>query len=100
MAKELDTANLKRSPRTTVERPEEKPVKKKAGRRPTDPDGRKKKEYTKNVNVAIHLDTFAKMEIAKAKYGNNITKYINTLVEKDLEANYETYKNIYDILND
>lgn len=92
---------IKSNPRSI--KPVEEPIKpvdkKSVGRPPLDPDGRKKKEYTKTINVAVPLDTLEKIQIAKVKYGDNLTKYINTLIEKDLEANYETYKTIYNMLN-
>ena len=78
---------------------EEAVTKKPVGRPPLDPDGKKKKDYTKTVNIAIPLDTLDKIQIAKVKYGDNLTKYINALIEKDLEANFESYQAIYDMLN-
>jgi predicted DNA binding CopG/RHH family protein len=54
---------------------------------------------TKTINIAVEFDTLDKIQIAKAKYGDNLTKYINALIEKDLEANYEEYKSIYEMLN-
>lgn len=86
-------------PTAEVKAPEEAATKKSVGRPPLDPDGKKKKDYTKTVNIAIPLDTLEKIQIAKVKYGDNLTKYINALIEKDLEANYENYKTIYDMLN-
>lgn len=79
--------------------PREVSQKKTVGRPPLDPDGKKKKEYTKTVNIAIPLDTLEKIQIAKVKYSDNLTKYINALIEKDLEDNFETYKTIYNMLN-
>lgn len=58
-----------------------------------------KTEETKTINIAIPLSVLEKMDIAKAKYGDNLTKYVNTVIEKDLEANFESYKTIYDMLN-
>ena len=85
-------------PTTNITAPEET-TKKTVGRPPLDPDGKKKKDYTKTVNIAIPLDTLDKIQIAKVKYGDNLTKYINALIEKDLEVNFESYKTIYDMLN-
>lgn len=79
--------------------PEVAAQKKQVGRPPLDPEGKKKKDYTKTVNIAIPLETLEKIQIAKVKYGDNLTKYINALIEKDLEANFEAYKTIYDLLN-
>ena len=39
------------------------------------------------------------MQIAKVKYGDNLTKYINALIDKDLEENFEKYTEIYNMLN-
>lgn len=72
---------------------------KKPGRKTLDPGGKKKTEYTKTINIAVELDVLEKIQIAKIKYGDNLTNYINTLIEKDLEANFETYKMIYDMIN-
>ena len=83
----------------TTPAPVEAAPKKAVGRPPLDPEGKKKKEYTKTVNVAIPLDTLEKIQIAKVKYGDNLTKYINALIEKDLEANFESYQAIYNMLN-
>ena len=90
---------IKTAEHTEVPAQVEATPKKTVGRPPLDPDGKKKKDYTKTVNIAIPLDTLEKIQIAKVKYGDNLTKYINALIEKDLEANFEAYKTIYDMLN-
>ena len=76
-------------------RPEEpkKKSKGKVGRPKT------KTEDCKTINIAIPLSVLAKMEIAKSKYGDNLTKYVNEVVTKDLDANMETYQQIYDLLH-
>lgn len=74
-------------------------AKKAVGRPPIDPDKGKKKEYTKTVNIAIPLDTLERMQIAKARYNNNLTEYINKLIEKDLAENFDKYQEIYNMLN-
>lgn len=71
----------------------------KAGRKPIDPSGKKKKDYTKTINIAIPLDMMEKVNVAKVCYDNNVTTYINKLVEKDIAANYDNYKHIADSLN-
>ena len=63
-------------------------VKKKPGRPKT------KTEKTKTINIAVPVSVLEKIDIAKVCYGNNLTCYINRLIEKDIEANYEEYKNI------
>ena len=67
--------------------------KKRAGRTKT------KTEETRNVNVAIPVSVLAKIYIAKQCYGNNLTQYINKVIERDLDANYEKYCNIVNDLN-
>ena len=91
-----DFSNAESTTNTTAPEVVEK---KKAGRKPVDPERGKKKSYTKTINIAVELDVLEKVDIAKVKYGDNLTKYINALIEKDLEANFESYKAIYDMLN-
>ena len=69
------------------------PVKKKPGRPKT------KTEETKTINIAVPVSVLEKIDIAKVCYGNNLTCYINRLIKKDIEANYEEYKNIINSLN-
>lgn len=59
---------------------------------------RTRTEDTKTINIAVPISTLEKMEIAKNCYGKNLTKYINTLISKDLELNYTNYKDMYDKL--
>ncbi len=68
-------------------------VKKRPGRPKT------KTEETKTINIAVPVSVLEKMDIAKVCYGNNLTCYINRLIEKDIKANYEEYKNIINSLN-
>lgn len=68
-------------------------VKKKPGRPKT------KTEETKTINIAVPVSVLEKIDIAKVCYGNNLTCYINRLIKKDIEANYEEYKNIINSLN-
>lgn len=68
-------------------------VKKKPGRPKT------KTEETKTINIAVPISILEKIDIAKVCYGNNLTSYINKLIEKDIEMNYEEYKNIINSLN-
>ena len=74
-------------------------IKRKVGRPPIDPSGKKKKDYTKTINIAVPLDVYEKLDVVKICYGNNLTQYINKLIEKDIEANYDNYKNIANSLN-
>lgn len=68
-------------------------LKKKPGRPKT------KTEETKTINIAVPVSVLEKIDIAKVCYGNNLTSYINRLIKKDIEANYDEYKNIINSLN-
>lgn len=57
-----------------------------------------KTEDCKTVNIAIPISRLEQMEIAKLKYGDNLTKYINEVIAKDLADNMDTYQQIYDML--
>ena len=63
--------------------------------------GRKKTktEPTKTINIAVPVSVLEKLNTVKVCYGNNLTQYINKLIEKDIEANYDNYKHIADSLN-
>ena len=67
----------------------EKPKEKRSVGRP-----KIKSEETKTVNIAIPLSVLEQINIAKLKYGDNLTKYINEIIAKDLETNMETYQQI------
>jgi len=67
-------------------------VKKKGGRpRRTFP--------VKHINIAVPEDYMEKINLAKACYGNDLTRYINTLIKKDLEENFAEYKSYNDTIN-
>ena len=114
MAKKNFMANLKKDTRAmTLEHSQEKvsepapvsipdpveieaaplKVKKKPGRPKT------KTEPEKTINISVPVSLLEKMEIAKAKHGNNLTRYVNAVIRADLDAHFEEYKNIYNILN-
>lgn len=81
----------------TAEATNEKPEKEKGkpGRKPT----KDVKNTCKNINVAIPNELIDKWkEIKKAK-GNNLTQYVTDLIQKDMDENYEKYKQAVDILN-
>ena len=63
--------------------------------------GRKKvkTEPTRPINIAIPVSVLEKLDTVKVCYGKNLTHYINKLIEKDIEANYDNYKHIADSLN-
>lgn len=58
-----------------------------------------KTEGTKNINIAVPKSILRQVEIAKCKYNNNMTEYINAIIKADLEKNMEKYKQLYDLLN-
>lgn len=72
---------------------EESKAKKKVGR-PKIKDG----DY-KTINIAVPIDMLKKMEVAKLKYGNNLTAYVNAVIKADLDANYEKYLHLQELLN-
>ena len=97
-------ANLKKDPRSTTTRPaetttpaavqaEEPKAKKKTGR-PKVKEG----EY-KTINIAVPVAVLEQMDVAKLKYGNNLTAYVNAVIKADLDANYEKYLKLQEILN-
>lgn len=58
-----------------------------------------KTEVTKTINIAVPVSVLEKLDSVKVCYGNNLTQYINKLIEKDIESNYDSYKQIADSLN-
>lgn len=70
--------------------------KRKVGR----PKTRDIKNTCKNINVAVPITLLDKWEEIKIIHGNNLTQYITKLIEKDMNANYDRYKNIADSLKD
>ena len=58
----------------------------------------KEGEY-KTINISVPVPVLEKMEVAKLKYGNNLTAYVNAVILADLEANYEKYVTIQEALN-
>lgn len=56
------------------------------------------KNTCKNINVAVPIVLLDKWEVIKIVHGSNLTEYITKLIEKDMNANYEHYKEITDIL--
>lgn len=58
-----------------------------------------KKGNYKTINIAVEESILEKLDIIKLCYGNNLTQYINKLIEKDIEANYNNYKQIANSLN-
>lgn len=82
---------------TEPEAKQEKPQttqKRKVGR----PKTKDIKNTCKNINVAVPITLLDKWEDIKIVHGNNLTEYITKLIEKDMNANYEHYKNLADSL--
>lgn len=82
---------------TEPEQKQEKPQttqKRKVGR----PKTKDIKNTCKNINVAVPITLLDKWENIKIVHGSNLTEYITKLIEKDMTANYEHYKDIADSL--
>lgn len=77
----------------TNETPAVKPTKKKTGRPKV-----KMGEY-KTINIAVPIPMLAQMEIAKLKYGNNLTAYVNAVIKADLDVNFKKYQQLQEIMN-
>lgn len=60
---------------------------------------RTKTEPTKTINIAVPVSVLTKLDTVKLCYGNNLTLYVNKLIEKDIEANYDSYLHIADSLS-
>lgn len=71
-------------------------VKRKAGR----PKTKDVKNTCKNINVAVPIALLDKWEDIKRVHGNNLTEYITKLIARDMDANYDRYKDIADSLKD
>ncbi len=56
------------------------------------------KNTCKNINVAVPIALLDKWEDIKIVHGSNLTAYITKLIEKDMDTNYERYKEISDSL--
>lgn len=80
--------------KTVSEQIVSQPIKRKVGR-PTTKDV---KNTCKNINVAVPIALLDQWEDIKIVHGNNLTGYITKLIKKDMDANYERYKDIMDSL--
>ncbi len=96
-----NTEVQKKSPAAAGPKPQEpeqeKPQakkKRKAGR----PKTKDIKNTCKNINAAVPITLLDKWEDIKIVHGSNLTEYITKLIEKDMNANYEHYKDIADSL--
>lgn len=68
--------------------------KKKVGR----PKTKDVKGTCKNINVAVPIVLLDKWEDVKIVHGSNLTEYITKLIERDMDSNYDNYKQIADSL--
>lgn len=68
--------------------------KKKVGR----PVKKDVKNTCRNINVAVPIVLLDKWEEVKIVHGSNLTEYITKLIERDMDSNYEHYKDISDSL--
>lgn len=69
------------------------PEKKKVGR------PKVKVEETKTINIAVPVSVIEKINIAKCKYHDNLTEYVNAVINADLANNMKEYQKIYNMLN-
>lgn len=53
-------------------------------------------EETRTINISVPESMLEKMKIAKSCFNGSLTAYVNSAIAKDLETNYESYKQIYD----
>lgn len=83
---------------TELEQKQEKPqtIQKRKVGRPTTRDVR---NTCRNINVAVPINLLDKWDEVKLVHGNNLTAYITKLIERDMENNYERYKDILNSLN-
>ena len=69
-------------------------TKRKPGRPKVKPDG----EY-KTINISVPLELYNQMTIAKLKYNDNLTEYVNAVIQRDLSENMELYEQIRELLS-
>lgn len=95
----VDITALKQDPRsvktthTPVKVVNTTTVKKKVGR------PKVKEGEFKTINISIPVHVLERMEVAKLKYGNNLTAYVNAVILADLNANYGKYLELQSIIN-
>lgn len=100
----LKSTEIQKEPPAAVEpkqpelelKQEKPPVKQK--RKVGRPKTRDIKNTCKNINVAVPITLLGKWEEIKIVHSSNLTAYITKLIEKDMDANYERYKEITDNL--
>lgn len=80
-------------------RAEEQKKSERIKRKPGRPRTKDVKNTCKTVNVAVPITLLNQWEDIKIVHGSNLTGYITKLIEKDMDANYERYKQIVNSLN-
>lgn len=100
MGKTVSMDKMKKNPHSTATKPSE-PVTVAAEQKEKKKAGRKKVKFGdyETINISVPVATLEKMKVAKLKYGNNLTAYVNAVIEADLEANFEKYCQIQEYLN-
>lgn len=68
--------------------------KRKAGR----PTTKNVKNTCRNINVAVPITLLDKWDKVKIVHGNNLTAYVVKLFQKDMDINYDHYKELSDSL--
>lgn len=97
--------DIEKEPQVTVEaaphepEPEQKKTPVKQKRRVGRPKTKDIKNTCKNINVAVPITLLNQWEEIKIVHGSNLTGYITKLIQKDMDTNYERYKDIVDSLN-
>lgn len=68
-----------------------------AGRPLKNPDKGRKREWCKTINIAVPKETIEQVnQYALLGRGMNLTEYVNTLIEADLDKNIVKYQEIID----
>lgn len=76
---------------------DQNPIDKLAEQKPKNKGGRPRKEPCKNINIAVPIRLLDKWSELKDALGGNQTAYIVRLLEKDMQENYDNYKQILEI---
>lgn len=83
---------------TPVSVPDAAPAPAPAKRKPGRPKTKDIKNTCRGVNVMLPISLLDQWDQIKTVHGNNLTAYITKLMERDMKANFERYKNINDDL--
>ena len=102
MASKDFTTKLKKNPQAVKVEPQ-----KEDNPKQVEPDKEKKPvgrpkiktEPTKTINIAVPVSVMEQVEIAKCKYHDNLTEYVNAVIKADLEKNMSNYQKLYELMN-